>query len=180
MARAFLFLALGLLGSFVGVAAVGLLIDDGLGDRHVLLAVFALIFDCFVQVITFTYFTVTGKMIAQAVHLGKLDQGPLEEVQVLKRSVSRCLGLAFLSVVFATATGAAHWSRADQQTMHLLAVSVLFVVHCGVLYRQYLLVMRNDAVSEQVFAAYRLIRDDKTMADHSVTMPQSRPADVTQ
>ncbi len=180
MARAFLFLALGLMCSFIGVAAVGLWLHGGIGDRHVLLAVFALIFDCFVLVITFTYFTVTGKMMAQAIHLGKLDYAPMNDVRTLKRSVTRCLGLAFLSVIFTTATGAAHWNRADQQTMHLLAVSVLFTIHCGVLYRLYMLIESNDALSVKVFAAYRKVRSDMARVDQHDTLPDPNPANVSQ
>jgi len=42
-------------------------------DRHILLAVFSLLLSCFIQVLVFTYLTITGKVIAQAVHLARLD-----------------------------------------------------------------------------------------------------------
>ena len=89
MARIFSSFVVAQLILFAVSAAIGVFGSGEHTSRHVLLAILALLLSCLTQVGLFTYFTVTGKMVVQAVHLGRLERGPLVRVTLLKRSVTR-------------------------------------------------------------------------------------------
>lgn len=140
-----------------------LLLTGGLGlygngvlsaDRHVLLAVITLLLGCFVQVVVFTYFTVTGKIVSQAVHLGRLDAGAMETVDVLKRSITRCVGVVMAAIVVTTATGAVHWRTEQWAKLHLGCALTLAVITTLVLYREFELVLNNAALLDQTLDEY--------------------------
>ena len=105
MPRVFACLAIANLLLLMASGAVGIFAARWGVDRHVLLSVLTLLFSCFVQVVAFTYLTVTGKMIGQAVHLAGLDASILQTAKSYKRAVTRCLAGVFGAVVFVTATG---------------------------------------------------------------------------
>jgi len=73
MPHVFASLAVANLALFALSAAFALSSAASARDRHILLAVFSLLLSCFIQVLVFTYLTITGKVIAQAVHLARLD-----------------------------------------------------------------------------------------------------------
>lgn len=140
-----------------------LLLTGGLGlygdavlsaDRHVLLAVITLLLGCFVQVVVFTYFTVTGKIVSQAVHLGKLDVSAMKTVDVLKRSVTRCVGLVMAAIVVTTATGAVHWRTEQWAKLHLGCALCLATITTLVLYREFVLVLNNASLLDQTLDEY--------------------------
>ena len=93
MPRVFLSLCAANLICFIGAATAGIFISHFGQDRHILLAVFGLLLSCAIQVLAFTYFTVSGKVIVQAVHLGGLEPHPLMRVKAFKRSMTHWLGL---------------------------------------------------------------------------------------
>ncbi len=122
-------------------------------ERHVVLAVFSLVVSSLSQVAVFTYFTITGKLIAQALHLGGLDMEPLKDVRSMKRSATRMLALIVATVVFATASGASRW-RLPSTGVHALAALLLILVHAIVYFREYNLVWRNARLVDRVLKQY--------------------------
>lgn len=113
MLKAFLGLASANVLLLVATAALGLASESLGATRHVALAIFTLLLSVLVQVLTFTYFTVTGKMIGQAVHIGGLDAQHLQTVRNLKKRVTRCLGVSVVSLVLVTGSGADLWSGGE-------------------------------------------------------------------
>jgi len=158
MPRVFACLAVGELLVLGGAAALGMLAPKVAVPRHVALAVFALLLSCLIQTATFTYFTISGKTMAQAVHLGGLDLACLNDVQRLKRSFTYLLAAVVGAVVVVTATGAMHWQGRGEGWAHLLTAFGALVVHAGGLVRQYLLVGRQSMLLEETLYAYRLRR----------------------
>jgi len=134
--------------------------DDHNTDRHVLLAVLTLPLSCFVQVVVFTYFTVTGKLVGQAVHLGGLPVAAMDQVKTLKRGVTRRLAAAIVVIVCVTATGALRWSTGAWSWLHHGLAWLLLVVLIVVLYQQLLLVMRNVALVDRTLKEYRRRRGE--------------------
>jgi len=133
MPRIFACLALCNLLLLGGTAAAGFLRVGGSPDRHILLAVTSLIATCFLQVLTFTYFTVSGKMIGQMVHLARLPTAYLDDVQRHKRSVTRHLAVCISGVVLSAGTGGALWRAGADSIWHLgsgatLLLAFLFAV----------------------------------------------------
>lgn len=160
MPRLFSCLVIGHLIVLVGVLALGLYAAEVTAARHVALAVFSLLLSCFIQVLTFTYLTVTGKMIAQAVHLGRLGPEPIDEVKRLKRSMARQLALLFATIVVVTATGANLWRGEGGSLWHLAAAAVVFTAHAIAYYREFSLVCANTRLVERTLAAYDARRVD--------------------
>ncbi len=154
MARTFTYLAISNLIVFIGVAALGLVKLDETPDRHVLLAVFALMVSALVQVVTFTYFTVTGKMMFQAMHHASIGRARLDEVKSLKRSMTHCVAGIFASGVLATATGAMQWRDGPNMYLHLMAAMLLLVCHVFLLMREYHLVVSNAQVFDELMSEY--------------------------
>lgn len=154
MTRVFTGLALGNLLVLLATGAWGMLNPDPTPDRHVLLAVFSLLLTAFVQVLTFTYFTVTGKVVAQAVHLAGHDRAALAGVKRLKRSVSHYLAVMLLAVVVVTVSGAAHWRTNELSTLHLLCGGGFLPIACAVLVREYALVVANARLMTAAMETY--------------------------
>lgn len=154
MTRVFIGLALGNLLVLLATGASGLFNPDPTPDRHVLLAVFSLLLTAFVQALTFTYFTVTGKIVGQAVHLARHDAAALADVKRLKRSVTRHLLVLLLAVILVTVTGASHWRTNGSATLHLLSVGVLLPLACAVFFGEYGLIVQNGRVVAPAMGAY--------------------------
>lgn len=158
MPRVFLSLACGHVVVLIGVAALGWFDPSSEPARHIALAVFALLLSAFVQVLTFTYFTVTGKVIAQAVHLAKLDSAHLAEVGFLKKSMTRCLACVVLALVVVVATGARYWSLRQSPTWHVAAAALTLLVHMAAYLHEYSLVVRNAELLSRTMTDYRTAR----------------------
>ncbi|MFQ5414922.1 MAG: hypothetical protein ACE5E6_10735 [Phycisphaerae bacterium] len=147
-------LAVGVLIVLLGAAASGPL-GGAWTSRHVALALFALLLSASVQVVIFTYLTVSAKVIHQTVALGRLPHRPLDDVRRLKRSMTHCLGAVVASLVLAAATGGATWRLPEQRSLlHLVAAAVVIVVHTAAYYRQYNLVVRMSALLAAALRAY--------------------------
>jgi len=154
MTRVFTGLAVGNLLVLLATAALGLFNPDESAERHVLLAVFSLLLTAFVQVLTFTYFTVTGKIIGQAVHLAGHDVNALVEVKRLKRAISHCLLIVLVPVVAVTVTGAAHWRTDEFGAWHLASAAALAAVVCLVFTREFGLIAENARLMAPAMACY--------------------------
>lgn len=155
MPRIFAGLAVSQLLVTLGAAGLGLAHFDAEPDRHILLAVFAIVLSCFIQVVTFTYLTVTGKMIVQAVHLGGMALDPVREVKRLKRSLTHTLGLLLAAWVLSAATGGHLWRVEGTTIYHMGAAGVIVAAHLLVYYRQFKLILQNAALVDRTLAAYR-------------------------
>ncbi len=123
-------------------------------DRHALIAVLSLLMSCALQVVAFTYLTVTGKMIAQAVYLADLDLSMLAEVKTLKRSVTFWLPLVVASLALVTATGAWLWRGGEDPSVHYLSAAAVIVVHAWVWWREYSVIVKNSVLLSKALNAY--------------------------
>lgn len=160
MPRVFLSLCAANLICFLGAAAAGVFIWHFGQDRHILLAVFGLLLSCAIQVLAFTYFTVSGKVIVQAVHLGGLSPEPIFGVKSLKRSMTHLLGLVVASIVAVTATGAYAWRLGGSDWGHYAAVGAALLTHAFAWLSQYELVIRHHRLLSHTLAAYNARREE--------------------
>lgn len=160
MVRIFIPLALSQLVVLFGSAFLALGADAAEAQRHVVAAVLAGILSCFIQAVVFTYLTITGKLVVQAIHLGGLSASPLEQVKNLKRSCSFALLLIVGSLVPAVATGAYHWAGGQAYWFHIpLAVATL-AAHLVGYYRQMAIIRGNAALVAGVLREYDARRRD--------------------
>jgi hypothetical protein len=113
---------------------------------------------CVVQVLLFTYFTVSGKVLAEAVHLGRLDAAPLARIAVRKRSNTRMLGAVIVALVLVTATGASSWRGGEASPWHYAAAGLIVTVLVMAFVRQYALVVENSRELEGVMSEYAQAR----------------------
>lgn len=172
MARVFSSLAVAQLIMFAATAAIGLFGSGRHTSRHMLLAVFALLLSCLTQVALFTYFTVTGKMVVQAVHLGRLERSPLAMVKSLKRSATYCLALTFFSVLAVVITGATSLRSTGSGAVHLLVAGIAVAVHCVVFYRELGLILKNAALLGATLGAFERYRQAAAPCDEPIeSMP---------
>ena len=158
MPRVFLSLVGGHMVVLIGVAVLGWLDPSPEPARHIALAVFVLLLSAFVQVLTFTYFTVTGKVIAQAVHLARLDSAILVETARIKKSMTRSLAGVVLTLVIVVATGARHWSLDQSSAWHVAAAAMTLLVHMAAYLHEYSLVVRNAELLSRTMTDYRTAR----------------------
>ncbi len=156
MPRIFLGLACGLLLVLMGAAGVGLTVSAERPDLHIILAVFALLLACLIQVIVFTYLTVTGKMVTQVLHLAHADLSPMKTVKNIKREATFLVGLMILSTVPVVAAGAHTWRTHESQELHLMLAFVSLACHGFVLFREFGLVTRNSRLVDSVIKQHRI------------------------
>lgn len=161
MPKVFASLAAANLILFIGAAALGYFDSAPRHDRHVLLAVMALLLACLVQVLTFTYLTVTGKVIGQAVHLGRLSIQAVDEVKAIKKRFARRLGAIMLILVVTTATGAVAWRSGDPHSYHAPTVLVMVCAWMFLQVQQYSLVAENAGLVDRTLAEYRAAKPER-------------------
>ncbi len=154
MARVFAALAAANVILLAGTAALGLLGVDDNADRHVLLAVLTLLLSCFVQVVVFTYFTVTGKLVGQAVHLAKRGLTAVHEARRIKRSATHGVAIVVASLMPVIVTGAVAWRTQDSTTWHVAAVFLLVAAHAMAFRREYSLIQENTALVSRAIDDY--------------------------
>lgn len=154
MLRIFSSLALSQLLVLFGGALLALAEDSAHAQRHVLAAAVAGILSCFIQTVVFTYLTLTGKLVAQAVHLGALDPSPLAQVKYLKRSCSYVLLAIVGSLVPTVATGANHWAGGHTYWLHVPFAVATLTAHGIGYYCQLDIIQRNAALVTRVLRAY--------------------------
>lgn len=153
----------------LGAAVLGLAVgDDAAFRRHFALALFAAVLTLLIHVVVFTYFSVTARMISQAVLIGDLDRAALASVRALKRRIAVCVGAAALSIVVVVSFGALIESDYSWHWWHLGAAAAAIGVNAWAYFVEYDCVFRNGRLIEDVFAAYdakrRQIRNPTT--DH--------------
>jgi hypothetical protein len=180
MPRIFACLAIGqvfvLAGTFVlGTVSPGF---AGLRDRHIVLAVFTLLLTCLVQVIGFTYLTVTGKMMAQAVHLARLPVEFIRLVRGIKKRFTRLVAVTVLTCVLAAATGGNRWRAGPDGWVHGSAAVLQVVALGAVLLREYGLIVENAALVRQLLTAYNDYRGKVHLAADSALPTAADPLAV--
>lgn len=158
MARIFAGLAIGNYLVLLLTAGFGLFNPDPTPDRHILLAVFVLLLTALIQVVTFTYLTVTGKIIGQTVHLGGYDASALTVVKQLKKSFTHALGAMIAGMLAMAISGAMHWRTGQYGVWHLTMAGAFLVVAGMVLVREYALIVENTVTMEPAIAAYETWR----------------------
>jgi len=156
MDRAFLGLAFGTLLVLLGAVLVGLkVVDQQWLVPHLGLALFGSVLTALVHVATFTYFTVTGKAVRQAVALAHLDEGLLGEVQRFKRGVTRCLAGGMLPLIATVALGAVVLRNPAHHDYHLLVALVTLGANVAAFSAEFQLIRQNQALVERVMSEYR-------------------------
>ncbi len=158
MPRIFACLAIGQIVVLAGTFVLGALSPGvgggGLRDRHIVLAVFALLLICLVQTIGFTYLIVTGKLIAQAVHLAKLPAEFDQQARGIKRRFTRMVLVAVLVCTLGAATGGNRWRLGPDHWLHGGAAALLLVAVSAVLVREFALIAENAGVVQRVLTDY--------------------------
>jgi hypothetical protein len=158
MPRVFASLAVADLILLLGGAGLGFFDPAPNRDRHVLLAVLALLLACLVQVLSFTYLAVSGKVLTQAVHLGKLPLDPVDRGKEIKKRFARCVGAVVLLMVLVVATGAAAWRVETPPPYHFPAVAVFACGWVFIHVRELGLIAENARLMEQTLAEYAKAR----------------------
>lgn len=147
-------MAVGQMMVLLAAAGLGLSANGVSPDRHIVLALFSLLLSCFIQVALFTYLTVSGKVVAQAVHLGSRDLDTLARIRRLKRSMIHAVAAMVAGVVFVTATGAVRWRAADGGAIHVAAACAVVLIHAVVLCYEYGLVARTATLVAETLRSY--------------------------
>lgn len=173
MPRIFASLAVANLLLFLGAAALAYLDPAPLPDRHVLLAVLSLLLTCLVQVLAFTYLTVTGKVLTQAVYFRRLGTTAVEAAKSIKKRFARCLGLVALLMVLTTATGAAAWRDGNSTSFHLPSLLVFAAGWLLVQVREFGLIVENSRLLERTLAEYGQGHPAATVAPNLVITASS-------
>jgi len=156
MDRAFLGLAFGTLLVLLGAVLVGLkVVDQRWLGPHLGLALFGSVLTALVHVVTFTYFTVTGKAVRQAVALAHLDDGLLREVQRFKKGVTRCLAGGMLPLIATIALGADVLRNPAHHDYHLVAALVALGANIAAFAAEFQLIRQNQSLVERVMSEYR-------------------------
>ncbi len=156
----------------MGTAMLGLLPERfGGAEPHVILAVLTCMLTCLVQVVVFTFLSVNGRLISQAVHLGALAPTPINTIRQLKRRTGRCLAVMALLLVLAVATGAVHWRSGAYTWPHFLLVCLFLTAHFPVLLLEWQVICRTRRLVDETMGAYRLARANQSESRPSGSGP---------
>ena len=158
MPRIFLYLAIANMVLLVLSAVIGFVGWEPTPDRHILLGVITLLYSSLLQALTFTYFTVSGKAVTQAIHLARLSREPLNKSDKLKFRLFMQLGLFAGAIVITISTGAYHWRTGLYEYQHLLGAGVNLLVYLFVLVNEYSLIVENRTLVNQVLRSYDVWR----------------------
>ncbi len=168
MARIFIYLSVSNILLLMGAAVIGLLDWAPAPDRHVILAVLSLLLSSFVQVLIFTYFNVTGKMVTQAIHLSAADKTPIFQQKQIKYSYMWLMAIVLGCFLFSVITGATSWRTGITGYAHLLAAGVIIAAHLFVFTKEYSLIVVNSLVVKQVLQAYEDWQKIKNLGDAEI------------
>jgi hypothetical protein len=160
MLRVFKSLAVGDAIVLAGALFTGWIADsDRLINLHIALSVFASLLTALIHAAAFTYFTATGKMIRQAVFIGKLDIHYSEEVARLKTSIARSVGWAMLVLLINIALGATVWRQPHHHWWHLASAGATIMVTAYAFLHQANLIAVNAGLMDVVMNEYNAKRD---------------------
>ncbi|MCP4251487.1 MAG: hypothetical protein GY778_31000 [bacterium] len=155
MDRVFLGLVVGVTLVLLGTGVVGLMVT---GDEwlvhHLALALFGAMLAALIHVVTYTYFTVTGKAVQQVVALGRLDEGSLARTRHHKRVVSWCVAIGMLPLVVTVALGAHVIHARSYATYHLVAGVVALIANLGAWALEFRHIRNNQCLVGEVMGQY--------------------------
>ncbi len=156
MDRIFLGLTVGAALVLMAAGVVGLMVA---GDErliaHFALALFGAMLAALIHVVTYTYFTVTGKAVHQAVALGRLDEDARARTRHHKRVVSWCLVGGMLPLVVTVALGAHVIHARSDATYHLVAGAVALIANLGAWAIEFRHIRDNQGLVNEVMGQYR-------------------------
>ncbi len=180
MPRIFACLAIGEILVIFLAGGLGLAKGENASNQHAAVGLFALLLACLIQIVAFTYLTVTGKMITQVVHLARMALDPLRESKRIKRRSTFLMAAAVMPILLVAATAGTHWRTGAFRWGHFLAAVLLFGVHVCVFVLEYTLLVANRDLLDRTLADYSEIRERRL---HSATSPaangQGSEADPT-
>ena len=154
MPRVFAGLAVGNLLVLAATTVLGFLAGAVDSAHHLALGIFSLLLTCLIQVLAFTYLTVTFKMMTQAIHIGQFPTDPLIQAKSLKKKMARCLGAVFTGILLVTATGAMNWRDGSNDWFHLVTGVSLVVMLLFVSIQEFTIMVRNAALVDAVMRRY--------------------------
>ncbi len=156
MRRVFIGLASGVLLVLGAAFCVGLFVDGpGRFVQHFALGLLGCLLATLVHVVVFTYFTVTGKAIRQAVALADLQPSALREVRSHKKVIGGCVVIGFLPLVLTVALGAQALRDPAAANLHTAAAAFAIAGNAIAMFVQLRRIGRNDVLLSQVMAQYR-------------------------
>lgn len=154
MPRAFLGFAAALGILLLGTLFLGLYASTLGSSRHIALAVLTILLSCLIQAVSFTYLTITFKLLAQAVHLWHMPKENLEPARVLKRRMTARLGVVVASILPTVATGAINWRGGSAANIHLILGFVTISAHLWALIGQYSIICENSQLVSSLLQRY--------------------------
>ncbi len=125
---------------FGGVVLLGLFANPDSADRHIILAVLALLLSALIQVLSFMYLAVGGRVARQAAHQAGLSTDVVTRTNAKKRRMTPLLGLTIVSLIGVVATGASSWRGTTSSWYHPIAVGILIFLHAWVWFREFNLI----------------------------------------
>ncbi len=144
----------------VGASALGLCVErERFFAQHFILALFGMLTTVFTHVVAFTYFAGTGKMISQAVSIGRLDRWPMEKATEYKSRVTRSVGIAAVAIVAAGAFGAITMRNPAWHWWHFTAAAGAIMVNGWAFRVEYRCIRLNARLMDAVFEAYNATRN---------------------
>lgn len=138
---------------FGGGVLLGLFANPDTADRHVILAVLTLLLSALIQVLSFMYLAVGGRVARQAAHQAGLGSDVVDRTNAKKRRMTPLIALVIASLIAVVATGATSWRGASSSWFHLGAVGALFALHGWVWFREY------DLISQFSFDLESVLRE---------------------
>lgn len=147
---------------FIASAVLGLLVaDERFYPEHLILALFTALLTMLIHAALITYFSVTGRMMSQAIFIGHLDRTPLEQIRRSKGRLIKYVVPSILTTVFVVAVGALSARDHNWHSYHLAAAAVAILVSAAAFYAEYGLVVENATLMSDVFAQYQAKRSDR-------------------
>ena len=144
---------------FGGAVLLGLLANPDSADRHILLAVLALLLSALIQVLSFMYLAVGGRIARQAAHQAGLGGDVVTRTNAKKRQMTPLLGLTIVSLVGVVATGATSWRGTSSGWFHPTAAGALVLLHAWVWFREFDLISRFSLDLESTLKEHAVRKD---------------------
>ncbi len=125
--------------------------DSAWGVRHALLGVLTGLYTCLVQVVTFMYFVVCGKIVGQAVESGQCGADVLHRVLGLKRRAMRCSAAGIVAILAAVGTGGAAVNFLGSPSLHMVVAFSAVIINSIVFIQQFGIIEQNCRVFDEAF-----------------------------
>jgi len=139
----------------VGTATLGTLVQgDRLYAEHLIAAVLTAILTILIHAIVLTYFSATGRMMSQAIFIGRLDRAPIERIAKTKAGTIRWIAVGWLSLCIVIAFGALSARTHAWHAWHFAAAAMALMANAAAFYAHYNAVCENASLMRTVLAEY--------------------------